>query len=382
MDKDTLISSFGKWIAPINFSHLEKQVAATHQDKYTKKLTTKAYLMLFLYAHLQEEKSLRAISDAVLDEDLGRALGLDGISASQLSRKNRQVDPTLMAHVFLHLVQQIQHQKAGHKRRNLPLKIIDSSTIPLPMNRYKWATFRKTKAGVKLHLRLVFMDKETVYPDKAVITPAMDHDRTQMEVLIDEKEAMYVFDRGYVDYEKYDRYGDEGIFFATRLKKNAVIRTLETFPIAEDSSILSDSMGVIGTPQKRTENVFRIIETVDSKGNELRIVTNRFDLSAEEIGDIYRNRWAIELFFKWLKQHVRIKTFFGMSEEAVQNQIYTALIAYCLLVLIQMETQAKQPILQIKRWLKSFLWTSYEKWFHRIHYRSMKRKRKRVTEVT
>jgi IS4 transposase len=379
MDKNTLISSFGKWVAPINFSHFEKQVAATNQDKYTKKLTTKAYLMLFLYAHLQEEESLRAISDAVLDEDLGQALGLDGISASQLSRKNREVDPSLMANVFLHLVQQIHRHKQGKKRVDLPVKIIDSSTIPLSLSRYKWATFRKTKAGVKLHLPLVLRDKGTVYPEKAIVTPANIHDRTQLEVLIDEKEAMYVFDRGYVDYERFDRYCDKGIFFASRLKKNAVIRTLETFSVAEESPIMSDSMVVIGTPQKRTENVFRLIETVDSKGNVIRLVTNRFDLSAEEIGDIYRSRWAIELFFKWLKQHVRIKTFFGTSEEAIQNQIFMALIAYCLLVLVQMETKAKQSILQLKRWLKSFLWKSYEKWFHRIQFRSMRRKRKLST---
>lgn len=138
-------------------------------------------------------------------------------------------------------------------------------------------------------------------------------------------------------------------------------------------------MVVIGTTQKRTENVFRLIETTDSKGNTIRIVTNRFDLTAEEIGDIYRSRWAIELFFKWLKQHVRIKTFFGTSEEAVQNQIYMALIAYCLLVLVQMKTEAKQSVLPLKRWLKSFLWKPYEKWFHRIRFHSLKGKRKLST---
>ena len=154
-----------------------------------------------------------------------------------------------------------------------------------------------------------------------------------------------------------DRYCDKGIFFASRLKKNAVIRTLETFSVAEEGPIMSDSMVSLSVPlNKRTENVFRLIETVDSKGNVIRLVTNRFDLSAEEIGHIYRSRWAIELFFKWLKQHVRIKTFFGTSEEAIQNQIFMALIAYCLLVLVQMETKAKQSILQLKRWLKSFLW--------------------------
>jgi IS4 transposase len=111
----------------------------------------------------------------------------------------------------------------------MPLKIIDSSTIPLNLTNYKWATFRKTKSGVKLHLRLVFMDQQQVYPDKVAITTANEHDRNQLEVLVDDKEAMYVFDRGYIDYGKFDQFFDEGIFFASRLKKNAVVRTLESF---------------------------------------------------------------------------------------------------------------------------------------------------------
>lgn len=94
----------------------------------------------------------------------------------------------------------------------MPLKVIDSSTLPLNLTNYKWAEFRQTKAGVKLHLRLVFMDKETVYPEKAVITNAIEHNRNQLEVLVDDKDAMYVFDRAYVDYERFDRMTDDAYF--------------------------------------------------------------------------------------------------------------------------------------------------------------------------
>ncbi len=170
--------------------------------------------------------------------------------------------------------------------------------MPLNLTRCQWAKFRKTKAGVKLHLRLVYVDQELAYPEKAIITDASEHDRNQLEILVDDKDAMYVFDRGYVDYERFDRYTDDGIFFLSRLKKNAVIREIETFNIPEGSPVTSDKMAYIGTTQKRCENVFRIIETVDSKGQLLRLITNRFDLTAEEIGDLYRSRWAIELFFK------------------------------------------------------------------------------------
>src|SRR5699024_12385292 len=117
-------------------------------------------------------------------------------------------------------IKQYQYQRT----QMVPLKIIDSSTVPLNLTHYKWSKFRKTKAGVKLHLRLVFMYKDLVYPDKAVMTVASEHDRNQLEVLVDEKDAMYVFDRGYIDYERFDHMTDDGYFFASRLKKNAVTR--------------------------------------------------------------------------------------------------------------------------------------------------------------
>ncbi|WP_145976092.1 transposase, partial [Aeribacillus pallidus] len=165
------------------------------QDYYTKKLTTEAYIKLLLVAQLLEFTSLEEMSDSLVDEDLQKALGFESISASQLSRKNNQINPLILANLFLDLVWKIQryHYQNG---KNMPLKIIDSSTLPLNLTNYKWAKFRKTKAGVKLHLRLVFMDKDTVYPEKAVITTAKEHDRNQLEVLVDDKEAMYVFDRG------------------------------------------------------------------------------------------------------------------------------------------------------------------------------------------
>ena len=365
MDKNTLKSSFSKWLTPINSKKLLKQVTNLSQDKYTKKLTTEAYIKLMLYAQIHETEGLQALSDALLNADFQKAVGLKSISASQLSRKNNEMDPAILAELFLDLVYQIRgyHNK---NLRGLPLKIIDSSTLPLNLTHYKWAKFRKTKAGVKLHLRLVFMDKDTVYPDKAVITTTKEHDRNQLEVLVDDKDAMYVFERGYMDYERFDRMTDDGYFFVSRLKKNSVTREVHTFSVPSDSNILSDKMVYIGSTQKRCENIFRLLEVLDTKGNILCLITNRFDLKPEEISDIYRSRWAIELFFKWLKQHVEIKHFYGMSETALQNQIYIALITYCLHVLIQLETNSKKSLLRITRWLKAALWKPAYIWLHRF----------------
>src|SRR5690606_12132668 len=234
-------------------------------------------------------------------------------------------------------------------------KIIDSSTLPLNLTNHKWAEFRKTKSGVKLHLRLVFMDKGLSYPDEAVITNAVEHDRGQLEVFLDDKECMYVFDRGYLDYERFDRMTDDGYFFLTRLRKNAFIRVVDEFKLPEDSTVLSDQMVLIGTTQNRAENYFRLIKVVDLKGNVLQLITNRFDLSAEEISEMYKSRWAIELFFKWMKQHVNIKKFYGQSELAIHNQVFIALIVFCLNVLVQINSNSKRTILQISRYLKAAL---------------------------
>src|SRR5699024_11156525 len=150
----------------------------------------------------------------------------------------------------------------------------------LNLTKHKWAKFRKTKAGSKHHLRRVYMEHGLSYPDQAVITNAAEHDRGQLGGLIDDKACMYVVDRGYLDYERFDRMTDERYYFVSRLRKNAVVRILDTFSVPEDSNVLSDEMVVIGTTQNRSENVFRRLKLVDTKGNELILITNRFDLDA------------------------------------------------------------------------------------------------------
>lgn len=368
MDKSTRKTSFIQWLAPINQKLFEEQVNIHQLNHYTKKLHMDSFMSLMLFAQLHETDSLRAISDAVFSEDLQQAIGLDSISFSQLGRRLNQVPTSFFQTVFLDLVSQIHIKTHFQERRKLtmPLKIIDSSTLPLNLTNHKWAEFRKTKSGVKIHLRLVFMEKGLSYPDQAVITNAIEHDRGQLEVLVDDQQCMYVFDRGYLDYERFDRMTDEGYFFVSRLRKNAVVRILESFPIRLESNVLSDEMVVIGTSQNRSENVFRRIKVLDTKGNELMILTNRFDLDADEIAEIYKSRWAIELFFKWMKQHLSIKKFYGNSEQAVHNQVYIAMIVYCLNVLAQLNTQSNRSYLQISRYLKASLWKPAYIWLRKI----------------
>ncbi len=188
---------------------------------------------------------------------------------------------------------------------------------------------------------------------------------------MDDKECLYVFDRGYLDYEQFDLMTDEGYFFVSRLRKNAVVRPLEHFELPEDTVVLSDEMVVIGTTQNRSENAFRLLKVLDSKGNQLKLVTNRFDLSADEIAELYKSRWAIELFFKWMKQHLNIKKLYAQSEQGVRNQVYLAMVVYCLNVLAQLRTKSERTYLQISRYLKASIWKSAHIWIRKIEGKSV-----------
>lgn len=368
MDKITRKTAFEQWAAPISNELFAEQVQLHCLDHYTKKLHMASFTKLLLYAQLHETVSLRAISDSVFSEELQEATCLDSISFSQLGRRLRQVPTEFFQAIFLDLVTQI-HEATDfrtQRKRLTPLKIIDSSTLPLNLNNHRWAKFRKTKSGIKLHLRLVFMENGCSYPDQAVLTNAKEHDRGQLEVLVDDQECMYVFDRGYLDYERFDRMTDEGYFFVSRLRKNAVVRSLESFELPEDSVVMSDEMIVIGTSQNRSENVFRLLKVLDTKGNQLNLITNRFDLSADEIAELYRSRWSIELFFKWMKQHLNIKKFYAQNQQGVHNQVYIAMIVYCLNVLAQLRTNSKRTYLQISRYLRASLWKSAHIWLRKI----------------
>ncbi|WP_445668973.1 DUF4372 domain-containing protein [Niallia sp. FSL R7-0648] len=176
MDKFTRKTSFEQWVSPLNPS-LFKELVKTHQlNYYTKKLHMSSFMKLLLYTQLLGTESLRALSDAVFSEDLQRATGLDSISFSQFGRRLHQIPTTFFQTIFLDLVAQI-HEKTDFQNRRkttTPLKIMDSSTLPLNLTNHKWAEFRKTKSGVKLHLRLVFMEKGFSYPDRSVITNAIE----------------------------------------------------------------------------------------------------------------------------------------------------------------------------------------------------------------
>jgi transposase len=174
------------------------------------------------------------------------------------------------------------------------------------------------------------------------------------ELLVTDPNALYVFDRGYVDYKKWDDYCDAGIRFVTRIKDNFIINIIDEKPV--DGTNMTESIVLLGDPKKTImRHQLRLIHTVDSKGTPVVILTNDFKLSALEISETYRSRWKIELFFKWIKQHLKVKKFYGQSANAAYSQIWLALITYCLLLLTQINLKTKKSLLDIQRLLKDNL---------------------------
>lgn len=360
MDKDITKPTINELLKPLNESTFMKMINTMDLDKYVKKLTTYKFLALLIFAQITEAKSLAHLAKTSKDvEELQAAIDLDGISASQLSRKQCELPPKVFEKVFHHLAEEIQTKmKQTPMVRDIGrLHVIDSSTMSMSLSQFPWATFRKTKAGVRLHLRVV-VTKDLTVPDKAVLLPAQHADRTQMNELVDiDPDALYLFDRGYMDYQQFDQYCKEGLRFVTRLKKNAQIEVVAEQPPDPENFIYQDAEVLLGNAQQGTKmhHPLRLIQTVDKEGNEVTIVTNSFALSALEIGELYRYRWKIETFFKWMKQHLKIKTFYGKSENAVYNQIWIALITYCLEVLLQQRVNHTGPLLALKRSLETAL---------------------------
>lgn len=358
MDKDNTKTTINELLKVLDEQTFTRLINMIDIDKYVKKLTAYKFLQLLILAQINEMDSLTELSKYSKDvEDLQLHIHMDGISTSQLSRKQCNLSPKLFEKVFHYLVLKIQAQmKQTSIVRDIGrLHVIDSSTMSMSISQYPWATFRKTKAGVKLHLRVV-VTKDLTIPDKAILLPAKYADRSQMNELVEvDSNALYLFDRGYVDYKQFDQYCFEGVQFITRLKKNAEIEVLNEQTPDPKNLIYQDAEVYLGNSQNGTkmQHPLRLIKTEDKEGNPVIIVTSCFDLTAKEIGDLYRYRWKIETFFKWMKQHLNIKSFYGKSENAVYNQIWIALITYCLEVLLQLRVSHNGSLLNMKRSLKN-----------------------------
>jgi len=373
MDKDTTESTFSKVLNQLPIKVIKALISKFGSDKYVKKLFTLKLLWAFIFAQITQTESLAKLAGTIKSNlELQEILRLESISASQLSRRLKAISSSHWEKIFTQISKYLL-QKTGCHLNNLSnsdrIHIIDASTITLCLSEYKWADYRKTKAGVKIHQALIYHDGMT-YPDKAVLTTAKISDKSQLDnLLITDSDTLNVFDRGYTDYSKWDEYCDTGIRFVTRLKSNAVIEIIKQ-TVTEDIGV-TESIVRLGNPKtKQMKNKLRLIQTKDTQGNAITIVTNDFKLSAQEIGAIYRYRWQIELFFKWIKQHLKVKKFYGKSQNAVYGQIWIALITYCLLLLTKTNLSANSTLLELQRLLETTLFKAYSFFLEALHRQS------------
>lgn len=337
---------------------LQKIAEQMELDKYVKKLKILPFVKLFTYAQLKQISSLTDISlELNTDPKLQKEIGLKSISKSQLSRKLSDISPEIFQAVLKHLIQKVR-QKYGVVKGNKKLRklyLIDSSTITLSLKEHPWAPKNRYTSGVKLHTRVVFYDDVT-YLDDIIVTPARPADITQLDaLLVNTHGTFHVFDRGYFDFKTFERLCSEGIRFATRIKENTVVHVVEEVPVPEDSSILREAVVFLG----KMKHPLRLIETMDSEGKQIQIIVNDANIPAEEVSAIYRDRWKIELFFKWIKQHMVVKTMYGKSQNAVHNQVYMAMIAFCLTLLLQADLIYKGTLLVFKKKLVKFILDRY-----------------------
>jgi len=288
-----------------------------------------------LFCQLAQAKSLREISDglAVTCGKLSH-LGLSAAPAkSTLAYANAHRPWQLYQDTFFHLLDFCRHDSPGKKRKfrfKNKLLSLDSTTIDLCLSLFPWANFRQTKGAVKLHLLL---DHDGYLPDFAVVTDGKASDVITARCFTLPTGSIVAVDRGYYDFNLFWQWNESGVFFVTRLKDNAAYKVVKHHPVPQRGNVLFDqTIRFISrqTSLKYPKELRRVVVWDKENGRKIELLTNHLHFGATTIGAIYRDRWEIELFFKVLKQHLKIKTFVGTSPNALKTQIWTALIAVLL----------------------------------------------------
>ncbi len=271
-----------------------------------------------------------------------------GVTRSNLAKANENRDSKIFEEFAYHLID-LARRKCLNDEFEIKGKIyaFDSSTIELCLSVFWWAKFRKTKAGIKLH---TLYDVVTQIPAFIHITAATVHDVNAMDVIPYETGAYYVFDRGYVDYSRLFKITLLAAFFVVRAKSNLKFERMYSKKVDKTKGIQCDQIGRLTGfyVSKEYPDKIRRIKFYDEETHRTFIfLTNNMELSALEIALLYKYRWQVELFFKWLKQHLKIKAFWGTSENAVRIQIYSAIIAYCLVAIVGQELKINRSTYEI-----------------------------------
>lgn len=315
----------------INWSDFEK-IVDNHKGNYrVRHFDMKKQFLTMLFAQFSQSNSLREIENALQSHHPKLYhIGLCPVKRSTLAEANANRPSA----VYLEFFQQLLSGLTKGTKRHLKdvTRLIDATQFSLPQGKASWAKADENKAAVKLH---IVFDPDADLPLFAEMTSALVNDITVGKSIHLEAGATYVFDLGYYSFEWWSKMNEKGCRFVTRLKSHTKPKIIEYLPVEKGTNILSDAIGRLNNRLSHNRknpmaDPIRILEVKISTGKILRIVSNDLDSPASEIAGLYKQRWEIELFFKWVKQNLKIKHFIGTSKAAIWTQILIALIAYLL----------------------------------------------------
>ena len=318
-------------------NHFNYLIRKYEGDKYVKHFTCWNQLLVMMFGQLCNRESLRDLTNAVAaHQKKCYHLGFGKhVSKTNLAYANSNRDYRIFEEYAYYLIAEARKKRATDIfQLGGNVYAFDSTTIDLCLSVFWWAKFRKHKGGIKVH---TLYDVETQVPAFFHITEAAVHDSKVMSVIPYETGSYYVFDRGYNDFKQLYRIEEIGSYFVIRAKKNLQYRVLK-WKRRMPENVLSDAeIELTGYyPSKHYPKRLRLVRYHDPEQNrDFMFLTNAMSLTSLQIANLYKNRWQVELFFKWLKQHLKIKKFWGASENAVRIQIYCAICAYCLVAIAQ-----------------------------------------------
>ena len=328
----------------------DKFVSKYSGNKYIKHFTCWNQLLCMVFGQLTNRNSLRDLI-VILDAHSNKTYHLGfgkSVTKSNLAKSNEKRNSKIFEE-FAYFLINIAQEKLKNDDFKIKGKVyaFDSSTIDLCLGVFWWAKFRKTKAGIKLH---TLYDITTKIPVFIHITSATVHDVNAMDVIPYEVGAYYIFDRGYVDFKRLYKISTLSSFFVVRAKSNLKFTRMYSNKVNKVSGVKVDQIGKLTgfyVSKDYPEKIRRIkYYDIESKRN-FTFLTNNTDLTAEQIALLYKNRWQVELFFKWIKQHLKVKSFWGTSENAVRIQIYSAIIAYCLVAIVGHDLKLERSTYEI-----------------------------------
>ena len=318
------------------------------------------HLLALIFGQLLGCGTLRELTDtttahAKRSNQLG--FGNSAVVRSTLSKANMPREPRIFEEFAFYMVSLAQRRRITKEfELHGRFYAVDSTTIDLCMSVFRWALFRSTKSGIKVHTQI---DIITEIPVFYRITNAKVHDSRAMDWIEFESNACYIFDRGYFDLARLFAIHLCGAFFVIREKGNPEFEILdgEDMLDGEDGVLLDQTIRFTG--KRNADNypavLRRIVYYAADLGRSFVYYTNNFYLAAKDIALLYRYRWQVELFFKWIKQHLRVKRFWGDIENAVRIQIHVAIITYCLVAIIEHDLKLDRPVFEVMRILGSSL---------------------------